>query len=56
MSQAQAAAELRRGAGKQWDPRVVEAFFAVESELASLRENYLPEPKPKRNRTPNCGH
>jgi HD-GYP domain-containing protein (c-di-GMP phosphodiesterase class II) len=50
MSQFQAASELRAGAGKQWDPQVIEAFFVVERELAGLRENYQPEPKPQRQR------
>ena len=34
MSQAQAIRELRRGAGRQWDPQLVDAFLeAIHSDL-----------------------
>ena len=33
---------FRRGANEQWDPRVIEAFFAVKDDIKSLCESYSP--------------
>ncbi len=41
-SAADTRAELRHGAGRQWDPRIVEAFLAVEAESAAARTSEVP--------------
>ena len=46
--QHEAEAVLRQGAGTQWDPGVVDAFFAVRDEIVALRENYRTPPKAQR--------
>ena len=33
---------FRKGSGEQWDPRVIEAYFAVRDEILALCENYSP--------------
>lgn len=41
-SAADTRAELRHGAGRQWDPRIVEAFLAAEAESAAARTSEVP--------------
>jgi HD-GYP domain-containing protein (c-di-GMP phosphodiesterase class II) len=50
MSHAQAIRELRRGAGRQWDPRLVDAFLeAIHCELpATPRNRHREEPRRSR--------
>lgn len=46
--QQEAEAVLRDGAGTQWDPRVIDAFFAARDTIVGLREGYRAPPKPQR--------
>lgn len=34
---------FRRGANEQWDPRVIEAYFAVRNDVKMICENYSPQ-------------
>ena len=49
-SQEDAEAVLRDGAGTQWDPQVVDAFFRVRDKIAELRQTYRSPPRPQRKR------
>lgn len=39
---------LRNGAGQQWDPAAIDAFFAVREEILRLKSCYRAEPRPVR--------
>ena len=49
-SQEEAEAVLRDGAGTQWDPQVIDAFFRVSEQVAELRRSYRSPPRPQRKR------
>ena len=51
MSQAKAEEILRRGAGTQWDPRVIEAFFEVVPDIVAIRKTYQLPQRPERTRS-----
>ena len=48
LSQEKAEAVLRDGAGTQWDPRIIEAFFRAADEIVDLRSFYNPPDRPGR--------
>ncbi|HTV48351.1 MAG TPA: HD domain-containing phosphohydrolase [Phycisphaerae bacterium] len=48
-SHAQACEEIAEESGKHFDPRVVEAFFAVEPEILAAREHHLKAAKDQRS-------
>ena len=49
MSQAQAIRELRRGAGRQWDPQLVDAFLeAIHTDLPANGRRHRGEPRRSR--------
>jgi response regulator RpfG family c-di-GMP phosphodiesterase len=39
---------LQAGAGTQWDPKVIDAFFRVLSDIQTICESYQPHPMPSR--------
>jgi len=39
---------LREGAGTQWDPEVIDAFFQIVHEIIEIRESYQPRQHPDR--------
>ena len=48
MSQDKAEAILHEGAGTQWDPQVVEAFFRIMPEIIEIRESFADPYSPNR--------
>src|SRR5690606_9681868 len=51
MPQEKAEAILRDGAGTQWDPYLIDAFFQAMPDIISIRRNYRPRPYPKRGKS-----
>jgi HD-GYP domain-containing protein (c-di-GMP phosphodiesterase class II) len=57
MQHEQAAEILRAGAGSQWDPKVVEAFFNVVDDITAIRYGYTQIERPPRSGaalSPSC--
>ncbi len=52
MSQTKAEEILRAGAGTQWDPAVIDAFFEIVPEIVTIRENYQLRERPEREPAP----
>lgn len=50
MPQEKAEAILRQGAGTQWDPKLIEAFFRAMPDIIAIRKSYRPRPYPTRRR------
>lgn len=44
---------LREGAGSQWDPAVVDAFFRALEDIRRIWTGYQPPPPPRRTPSPN---
>jgi HD-GYP domain-containing protein (c-di-GMP phosphodiesterase class II) len=49
MPQKKVEAILRKGAGAQWDPQVIEALFRAMSDVIQIRKMYQPTSRPQRN-------
>lgn len=45
-----AEAILRSGAGEQWDPQAIDAFFRAVPDLLHIKETYTPRTPPKRTK------
>jgi len=55
MSHAQAIRELKRGAGRQWDPRLVDAFLeAIHTNLPAVNGHRHPEDPRRSRRSPQA--
>jgi HD-GYP domain-containing protein (c-di-GMP phosphodiesterase class II) len=51
MPQERAESILRSGAGKQWDPELIEAFFRCMPDILQIKQNYRPRPPVQRKPT-----
>lgn len=52
MPLAMAEAILKDGAGKQWDPEMIEAFFRAMPDILEIKKTYQPHVHPTRQATP----
>jgi HD-GYP domain-containing protein (c-di-GMP phosphodiesterase class II) len=51
MPQERAESILRSGAGKQWDPELIDAFFRCMPDILQIKQTYRPRPSVQRQPT-----